>query len=212
MTFVRPTLPLVATARRAHARTTRSCCDQGGTKSGEWLSTLVASSVTFCPPWPTPRRLRSEAMVPGGLDPGLGVFFMDLCTHAIDPSLEYDEDGQMARAATTNDDLLAHMLQSKYVRASIGVGRMTFQRRCSASTTSVIALLVETETDLVRLSVLMRMVLVAVVEPCQGKEMGVSNHDFLSTLTELTAIAKACTEICARTSQTVLPMMFCWWG
>ena len=64
--------------------------------------------------------------MPGGLDPGLGVFFMDLCTHAIDPSLEYDEDGQMARAATTNDELLAHMLQNKYYAPDrelpIGVG------------------------------------------------------------------------------------------
>ena len=67
-----------------------------------------------------------QAWVPGGLDPGLGVFFMDLCTHEIDPSLEYDEDGQMARAATTNDELLAHMLQNKYYAPDrelpIGVG------------------------------------------------------------------------------------------
>jgi 1,6-anhydro-N-acetylmuramate kinase len=84
------------------------------------------SSVTFCPPWPTPGDSESEAMIPGGLDPGLGVFFMDLCTRAIDPSLEYDDDGQMARAATTNDDLLAHMLQNKYYAPErelpIGVG------------------------------------------------------------------------------------------
>ena len=107
-------------------------------------------------------------MIPGGLDPGLGVFFMDLCTHKIDPSLEYDEDGQMARAATTNDELLAHMLQNKYYAPErelpIGVGPDDFPET-----------LFKEYHD-------------------KAKEMGVSDRDFLSTLTELTAvqIARAC--------------------
>ena len=97
-----------------------------------------------------------------------GVFFMDLCTGKIDPSLEYDEDGQMARAATTNDELLAHMLQNKYYAPErelpIGVGPDDFPET-----------LFKEYHD-------------------KAQEMGVSDRDFLSTLTELTAvqIARAC--------------------
>jgi 1,6-anhydro-N-acetylmuramate kinase len=107
-------------------------------------------------------------VLPGGMDPGLGVFFMDLCTHAIDPTLEYDEDGSMARAATTNDELLEHMLQNKYYAEErelpIGVGPDDFPE----------TLFKEYHT--------------------KAKELGVSDPDFLSTLTELTAvqIARAC--------------------
>ena len=125
------------------------------------------SSVTFCPPWPTPGDTVSEAHVPGGMDPGLGVFFMDLCTKEIDPSLDFDDDGKMSRAGTTNDELLAHMLQNKYYaeerQLPIGVGPDDFPE----------TLFKEYHT--------------------KAQEMGVNNHDFLSTLTELTAsqIAKA---------------------
>merc|ERR1712205_232083 len=64
------------------------------------------SSVTFCPP----QGLGGGEVVPSGLDPGLGVFFMDLCTREIDPSLEFDDDGKIARSGTVNETLLAEFL------------------------------------------------------------------------------------------------------
>ena len=43
--------------------------------------------------------------MPGGMDPGLGVFFMDLTVKAIDPSLDYDDDGKMARSGVVNEEV-----------------------------------------------------------------------------------------------------------
>jgi hypothetical protein len=56
------------------------------------LRVEAPGQVTFCPPWPAPGMAEDEAaeLVPSGLDPGLGVFFMDLCTQQIDPSLDFD--------------------------------------------------------------------------------------------------------------------------
>ena len=102
------------------------------------------------------------------MDPGLGVFFMDLCTQEIDPTLDFDEDGKMARAGTTHDELLAHMLKNKYYAEDrelpIGVGPDDFPETLFGE------------------------------YHAKAQEFGVNNHDFLSTLTELTAkqIAKAC--------------------
>jgi 1,6-anhydro-N-acetylmuramate kinase len=61
------------------------------------------ASVTFCPPWPTAAEGAGET--PLGLDPGLGVFFMDLITIQIDPSLEFDDDGKIGRSGTVHKSL-----------------------------------------------------------------------------------------------------------
>jgi 1,6-anhydro-N-acetylmuramate kinase len=55
------------------------------------------SSVTFCPPW---ADKANDVHLPIGLDPGLGVFFIDLATKKINPDLEYDANGDMARSGT----------------------------------------------------------------------------------------------------------------
>jgi len=125
------------------------------------------SSVTFCPPWPTPGHAESEKMVPGGLDPGLGVFFMDLTVQAIDPSLDYDDDGKMARSGKVSEELLAEFLTYKYYQQPnlpIGVGPDDFPETLWAKWHA------------------------------RAQEMGVSNVDLLTTFTELTAkqIAMAC--------------------
>eukprot|EP00519_Triparma_laevis_P013394 CAMPEP_0182490054 /NCGR_PEP_ID=MMETSP1321-20130603/34_1 /TAXON_ID=91990 /ORGANISM="Bolidomonas sp., Strain RCC1657" /LENGTH=1079 /DNA_ID=CAMNT_0024692183 /DNA_START=288 /DNA_END=3527 /DNA_ORIENTATION=+ len=141
-------------------------------KAGEkkWRVTINiggTSSVTFCPPWPTKGDAESEKMIPGGLDPGLGVFFMDLTVRAIDPSLEYDDDGKMARSGKVNEELLEEFLKNKYYQQSelpIGVGPDDFPE----------TLWKEWH------------------ELAQSK--GVSDIDLLTTFTELTAkqIAMAC--------------------
>jgi len=121
------------------------------------------SSVTFCPPWPLPGEANQ---IPLGLDPGLGVFFMDLTVKKIDPSLEFDDDGKMARSGKVNEELLAHFLDYKYYHQElpIGVGAEDFP--------------------------------VTLYESWRAKaqSMGVSDIDLLCTLTELTAkqIALAC--------------------
>ena len=127
------------------------------------------SSVTFCPPWPVDGVDAATAteLTPGGLDPGLGVFFMDLATQAIDPTLEYDNDGAMARSGTVNEALLEEFLQNKYYKQDtlpIGVGPDDFPE----------TLFHEWHA--------------------RAKELGVSDIDLLTTLTELTAkqIAMAC--------------------
>jgi len=126
------------------------------------------SSVTFCPPWPTAGDAASEAMIPGGLDPGLGVFFMDLTVNAIDSSLDYDDDGKMARSGKVNEQLLAEFLTNKYYHADrvlpIGVGPDDFPETLWKEWHA------------------------------RAQELGVSNLDLLTTFTELTAkqIAMAC--------------------
>lgn len=72
------------------------------------------SSVTFCPPWP--KEGEAEVHVPKGLDPGLGVFFIDLAVKQIDPQLDYDDNGNMARSGTINQELLAELLEYKYYK------------------------------------------------------------------------------------------------
>lgn len=128
------------------------------------------SSVTFCPPWPTPGMADDEAakLVPSGLDPGLGVFFMDLCTQQIDPSLDFDNNGDIARSGTTCEALLDELLQYKYYQQPslpIGVGPDDFPE----------TLFHEWHAK-------------------ARDEHGLSDVDFLSTLVELTArqIAQAC--------------------
>jgi len=135
----------------------RICINIGGT-----------SSVTFCPPWPQHGNTLSETMVPIGLDPGLGVFFMDLTVKVIDPDLEYDNNGDIARSGSIKEELLQEFLKHPYYMQSelpIGVGPDDFP---------------ESLWEEWRLL---------------SQTMGFSNIDFLATLTELTArqIALACT-------------------
>jgi anhydro-N-acetylmuramic acid kinase len=92
---------------------------------------------------------------------------MDLTVRAIDPSLEFDDDGKMARSGTVNEALLAEFLTDKYYQRDslpIGVGPDDFP-----------------ETLYVQWR-------------ARAHEMGVSDADLLTTLTELTAkqIALAC--------------------
>ena len=82
----------------------RVCINIGGT-----------SSVTFCPTWPLDGNKSSQAVTPLGLDPGPGVFFMDLTVkEAIDPELEYDDNGKMARSGCINEELLQEFLKHQY--------------------------------------------------------------------------------------------------
>lgn len=125
------------------------------------------SSVTFCPPWPEIGDKKAENMAPGGLDPGLGVFFMDLTVKAIDPSLDFDDDGKMARSGVINEELLSEFLKYKYYQQEqlpIGVGPDDFPETLWASWRAM------------------------------AQERGVSDADLLTTFTELTArqIAMAC--------------------
>ena len=124
------------------------------------------SSVTFCPPWPEDGK--EDTAVPLGLDPGLGVFFMDLTVRAIDPTLEYDDNGNLARSGTVNEDLLSIFLENKYYKKvlPIGVGPDDFPE-----------VLWEEWRAL-------------------AQSMGVTDIDLLTTFTELTArqIAMACSK------------------
>lgn len=123
------------------------------------------SSVTFCPPWPTEAEGLGET--PLGLDPGLGVFYMDLITAIIDPSLDFDDDGKIARTGKVHEELLAEFLTYKYYQQKslpIGVGAEDFPEKLFQKWHA------------------------------RAQELGVSNVDLLTTLTELTAkqIALAC--------------------
>jgi anhydro-N-acetylmuramic acid kinase len=123
------------------------------------------SSVTFCPPWPTEAEGVGET--PLGLDPGPGVFFMDLITAIIDPSLEFDEDGKLARSGTVHEGLLEEFANYRYFQQEtlpIGVGAEDFPEKLFESWHA------------------------------RAKELGVSDIDLLSTFTEWTAkmIASAC--------------------
>ena len=73
-------------------------------------------------------------MVPIGLDPGLGVFFVDLTVKAIDPSLEYDNNGDMARGGYIDEKLQQQFLKHPYylqreLSIAIGVGPLTTSPR-----------------------------------------------------------------------------------
>lgn len=141
--------------------------DAGSSKWRVAINIGGTSSVTFLPPWPTKGDAASAAAVPLGLDPGLGVFFMDLTTQCIDPSLDFDDDGKLARSGTTHEGLLDEFLTYKYYQQSqlpIGVGPDDFP---------------ETLFHTWR---------------ARAQELGVSDVDLLSTFTELTAkqIAMAC--------------------
>ena len=134
---------------------------ENGTKWRCAINIGGTSSVTFCPPQ------NDSNAVPHGLDPGLGVFFMDLCTQAIDPNLDYDENGNIARSGTTNEELLAEMLEYKYYKQEtlpIGVGPNDFPETLFKQWHS------------------------------RAQELGVSNVDFLTTLTDQSTkqIALAC--------------------
>lgn len=79
------------------------------------------SSVTFCPPRAGPQA----STLPHGLDPGLGVFFMDLATADIDPTLPYDDEGRIARSGKIHEGLVEEMMQWRYYKQTelpIGVG------------------------------------------------------------------------------------------
>ena len=138
--------------------------------TGKWRIAINiggTSSVSFLPPWPTPGNAAEEALVPLGLDPGLGVFFMDLVTKCINPSLDFDEGGAMARSGTVHEGLLDDFLTYKYYQQPalpIGVGPDDFPE--------------------------------TLFHTWRGKAqgLGVSDVDLLATLTELTAkqIAMAC--------------------
>ena len=165
---VRQTWRLEATARRA--RTYDSIMLRPAAGAGKWRVAINiggTSSVTFLPPWPTKGDAASAAAVPLGLDPGLGVFFMDLTTQCIDPSLDFDDDGKLARSGTTHEGLLDEFLTYKYYQQSqlpIGVGPDDFP------------------------------VTLFHTWRARAQELGVSDVDLLSTFTELTAkqIAMAC--------------------
>eukprot|EP00927_Polykrikos_kofoidii_P000997 TRINITY_DN10364_c0_g1_i1.p1 TRINITY_DN10364_c0_g1~~TRINITY_DN10364_c0_g1_i1.p1 ORF type:complete len:558 (-),score=103.53 TRINITY_DN10364_c0_g1_i1:32-1705(-) len=107
----------------------RICINIGGT-----------SSVTFCPPW----ELGDAEAVPRGLDPGLGVFFMDLCAQRlivrhpeageseVGEKLDYDPNGDIGRLGTVDEDVLAYFLDYKYYKQNklpIGVGPDDFPEK-----------------------------------------------------------------------------------
>lgn len=123
------------------------------------------SSVTFLPP-------RGDEAVPVGLDPGLGVFFMDLAVEAYN-GMPYDDDGKIGRSGKVNEELLAYMLTNKYYQQKelpIGVGADDFPETLFAEWQQ------------------------------RANEMGLSGPDFVATLTELTAkqIALACKNFCPK--------------
>ncbi len=127
----------------------RVCINIGGT-----------TSVTFCPP-------EGSSKLPFGLDSGLGVFFMDLNARLIDPSLEYDDGGELARAGTVHGSLLGEMLQHSHFQRTelpVSVGAEDFPR-------SLFHQWLE-----------------------RANQLGCTSRDFQATLTELTArsIALAC--------------------
>ena len=141
----------------------------GATKWRIAINIGGTSSVTFLPPWPTMAAIDPTAVAatPLGLDPGLGVFFMDLAAKCIDPTLEYDADGTIARAGQTHEALLAEMLTHEYYQQTslpIGVGPDDFPETLFATWRA------------------------------RARAFGASDADLLSTLTELTAkqIALAC--------------------
>lgn len=127
----------------------RICINIGGT-----------TSVTFCPPLNSPES-------PKGLDPGIGVFYMDLNAQRINHELEYDNGGKIAQAGKTNETMLLEMLQHPHFQKTelpISIGTEDFPRSLFQ--------------DWLRRSV----------------ELGLSDNDFQATLTELTArsISLAC--------------------
>jgi len=132
----------------------------GATKWRVTINIGGTSSMTFLPPWPTEGDAESAMHVPTGLDPGLGVFFMDLCVREIDASLEYDDDGKMARSGKVHEGLLAQFLEDKYYKQDklpIGVGPDDFPETLFHDWHKA------------------------------AKDLGVSDVDFLCTLVELTA-------------------------
>ncbi len=69
--------------------------------------------------------------MPRGLDPGIGVFFMDRNARLLDPGLEYDDGGELARAGTVHETLLAEMLCHPHFQRTelpISIGAEDFPR------------------------------------------------------------------------------------
>jgi anhydro-N-acetylmuramic acid kinase len=127
------------------------------------------SSVSFLPP-------RGSSSVPVGLDPGLGVFFMDLATEAHNGHA-YDDDGKLGRSGTVNEQLLALMFTHKYYQQKelpIGVGTDDFPETLFHHWKA------------------------------HADDMGVTGPDLVATLTELTAkqIALACKNFCPKEGVT----------
>jgi anhydro-N-acetylmuramic acid kinase len=128
--------------------------------------------MSFLPPWPSKEQEQAEKsgkakeLVPLGLDPGLGVFFIDLMVRRIDPSLEYDDEGKMARSGKVHHALLSEFQTYRYYQQEslpIGVGVEDFPETLFQKWVS------------------------------RGKELGVSDVDILASLVELTCwqIARA---------------------
>jgi len=127
----------------------RICINIGGT-----------SSVTFCPP-------EESVELPSGLDPGLGVTYIDWAANICDPNLEYDRDGKLGKMGKINKPLLQEMLQHPHFQKNqlpISVGPDDFTRSCFEQWHKL------------------------------AKEYGCTGQDFVATLTELSVmtIALAC--------------------
>lgn len=127
----------------------RICINIGGT-----------SSVTFCPP-------QGSVELPYGLDPGLGVLYIDWAANKCNPNLEYDQDGKLGLIGKINKALLDEMLQHPHFQKNqlpISAGPHVFTRSCFDRWHQ------------------------------QAKELGCTDQDFVATLTELSAmtIALAC--------------------
>jgi threonine synthase len=118
----------------------RTCINIGGT-----------TSMTFCPP-------RGSSEAPVGLDPGIGVFFMDLNAQAV-LGKPYDENGDLARSGKLSEALLAVMLQHPHYQRSklpISIGAEDFPRPLFATWRT------------------------------KSQQMGLCDADFQATLVELT--------------------------
>eukprot|EP00928_Gymnodinium_smaydae_P021630 TRINITY_DN18462_c0_g2_i1.p1 TRINITY_DN18462_c0_g2~~TRINITY_DN18462_c0_g2_i1.p1 ORF type:complete len:1048 (-),score=213.49 TRINITY_DN18462_c0_g2_i1:272-2947(-) len=122
------------------AKAWRTCINIGGT-----------TSMTFSPP-------QGSGEIPCGLDPGIGVFYMDLNAQAV-LGKPYDEDGNLARSGKLSEELLAEMLQHPHYKRTqlpISIGAEDFPRPLFA------------------------------VWRKKAHSMGLSDGDFQATLVELT--------------------------
>ena len=158
--------------------------DEGETQWRVAVNIGGTSSVTFCPPRGA-KDADGKEVVPHGLDPGLGVFFMDLTIAEIAPGLDlgdawkaYDR-GQLTCAATgelvgrdagkVHEGLVDEMMEYKYYQQEslpIGVGPDDFPEELFQKWRA------------------------------RAQELGLSDVDLLATLTEQSAkqIALACSK------------------
>ncbi len=139
----------------------RICINIGGT-----------SSVTFCP---TPGSGQSVT----GLDPGLGVLYIDWATKLYDNSLDYDDNGDLARGGQIDEELVQTMLQHPHFLKEclpISVGPDDFSRRQFEQWVAL------------------------------AQARNISKIDIISTMTELSArsIAQACKRFGPRTNDIIV--------